>query len=222
MAFFFGVYLDDAKVESLLCALRKRLEGAPQTLPHITFAGPYKHPDRPTRFIKHDRLPKERLQITGVGNFFDEEGYQNTVYIELKRDDDISHFWWKKNYQQGPLHLTIYNGSNRDIAKVLFETAQQYIPSESFINIQNNITRITKHKSIFQRYCEIDVKEPPLDANDGNSIRIFCEKIFSEMRRALQTNATPMAPRKPSTQACFTPSLSFSDSETQESRNYTG
>lgn len=111
MAWFYGVYLTDERLEAALELIR--FLGEPDYLrrPHITIRGPYER--------KQDAL-LERLSYTpglvfvkGLSVFFDAN--QNTLLLECDLPEK-ERVWRKPDFPDGKPHITIYDGKSRQLA----------------------------------------------------------------------------------------------------------
>lgn len=111
MAWFYGVYLTDERLEAALELIR--FLGEPDYLrrPHITIRGPYER--------KQDAL-LERLSYTpgfvlikDLSVFFDAN--QNTVLLECGLPEK-ERVWRKPDFPDGKPHITIYDGKSRHLA----------------------------------------------------------------------------------------------------------
>lgn len=87
---------------------------------HITLRGPYQERSDAARNLCD--IERTDINIFGVGRFFGDR--QNTVFLRCD-SKFIKDNWWKKDFPYNP-HITIYDGSSRDLATSLFERLRMH------------------------------------------------------------------------------------------------
>ena len=112
---FYVVYFHDQRLQDSLNAMRFIADPREKSCAHITIRGPYMQ--------KYDLRGMDRkihgteVMADGVGSFFGHD--QNTVFIRC-RSEILRDVWKKTDYGFNP-HITIYDGSSPDFAKILLE-----------------------------------------------------------------------------------------------------
>lgn len=111
MAWFYGLYLNDERLEAALELIR--FVGEPDYLrrPHITVRGPYER--KQDALLEKLGYSPKYVFVRGVAAFFFEN--QNTVLLEcdLPEKDRV---WRKPNFPDGKPHITLYDGRSRNLA----------------------------------------------------------------------------------------------------------
>jgi hypothetical protein len=111
MAWFYGVYLLEEKLEAALELVR--FVGEPDFLrrPHITIRGPYER--RQDAVLEKLNYDDQFILIKGVSAFFGDQ--QNTVLLDcdLPQRERV---WRKPNFPDGKPHITLYDGRSRNTA----------------------------------------------------------------------------------------------------------
>ncbi|KAA0570021.1 hypothetical protein [Azospirillum sp. Sh1] len=108
---------------------------------HITIRGPYRGSD----ILYHRRSWKDKhdeaaVVIDGCGrfNFRDE----HVVYLSSSNRSFTEDIWWKPDYQDGVLHITLYNGRDEKMADYLHKML-----SHSEIGFKSRLTKLTPMSS---------------------------------------------------------------------------
>lgn len=117
---FYGVKIKDKDLSFFFDALRFLAQPDALRHSHITVRGPYQ------RQINIEPYIRERLGDLGIispGNFF--YSNQNTVFLHCEIVG-IRDIWNKPSYQDGIVHLTVYDGSDRDDAQHVNQLLHQY------------------------------------------------------------------------------------------------
>lgn len=135
---FYVVYLDDARLQAALDAIRFISNPAEKTRAHITVRGPY------TRPIVIEGLGQKlcgtEVMADGVDSFLRKD--QNTVFIRC-RSERLREIWQKKDFGFNP-HITIYDGPSRDFALKLLARLST-LPNK-FCFVVGQVTRLVTHK----------------------------------------------------------------------------
>ena len=111
---FYVVYFRDQRLQAAFDAMRLIANPHEKSRAHITVRGPYRQ-----RYDVRglDRKIRDTEIVTdGAGSFFD--GDQNTVFIGC-RSRKLREVWLKRDFGFHP-HITIYDGSSRDFANLLY------------------------------------------------------------------------------------------------------
>ena len=112
---FYVVHFDDQRLQTSLDAMRFIANPKEKTPAHITVRGPY---SRPYNLCGLERkIQGAEVVADGTEAFF-QEG-QNTVFIRCY-SERIREVWKKKDFGFNP-HITIYDGSSRDLARMLLD-----------------------------------------------------------------------------------------------------
>ncbi|WP_315773564.1 MULTISPECIES: hypothetical protein [unclassified Bradyrhizobium] len=111
MAWFYGLYLSDERLEAALELIR--FVGEPDYLrrPHITVRGPYER--KQDALLERLAYSPQSVFLRGIAAFFSEK--QNTVLLEcdLPEKDRV---WRKPDFPEGKPHITLYDGKSRNLA----------------------------------------------------------------------------------------------------------
>ncbi len=91
---------------------------------HVTLAGPYES----AKNLPRSREFCQKIAVGGVGQF--RGGGQNTVFLKIG-SDELRSVWDKPDYPYNP-HLTIYDGSDRDLADNLYAKLNEVRPILAF------------------------------------------------------------------------------------------
>ena len=111
---FYVVHFRDKRLQAAFDAMRLIANPHEKNRAHITVRGPYRQ-----RYDVRglDRKIRDTEIVTdGVGSFFD--GDQNTVFIGC-RSRELREVWLKRDFGFRP-HVTIYDGSSRGFADLLY------------------------------------------------------------------------------------------------------
>jgi hypothetical protein len=111
MAWFYGLYLKDERLEALLELIR--FLGEPDHLrrPHITVRGPYER--KQDALLEKLRYEPGSVLIRDVAAFFSEK--QNTILLDCDLPDK-DRVWRKPDFPGGKPHITLYDGISRNLA----------------------------------------------------------------------------------------------------------
>ena len=111
---FYVVYFRNQRLQAAFDAMRLIANPHEKSRAHITIRGPYRQ-----RYDVRglDRKIRDTEIVTdGAGSFFD--GDQNTVFIGC-HSRELREVWLKRDFGFHP-HITIYDGSSRDFASLLY------------------------------------------------------------------------------------------------------
>lgn len=127
MRYFYGVYLEDRAVGTILDLVRFLGEPDAIRFSHITLRGPYE--GRPMNRKRLDIYNRNANYTWEVGldkpiGFF--SGKQSTIVIAVDLNS-LSDLYFKKDYPDGTPHVTLYDGSCRSFATDLLDTVQGYL-----------------------------------------------------------------------------------------------
>ena len=112
---FYVVYFQDQLLQHTLDAMRFIADPKEKFSAHITIRGPYL---QKYHFRRMDRrIHGAQVMADGVGSFFGED--QNTVFIRC-RSEILRYVWKKSDYEYNP-HITLYDGSSRNFARMLLD-----------------------------------------------------------------------------------------------------
>lgn len=147
--FFVAASFSDKKVAELFDLARLVVEGDYARPAHITLRGPYKSKGD----IHRGLLEKDVgvIHIRRPGHFFN--GRQNTVFLGIEILG-ISEFWYKPDFPEGVPHLTIYDGSDRRFAWIVFNILRKHT-----WNLSLNSTRMSileKKKTVEDSFLDIE------------------------------------------------------------------
>lgn len=111
MAWFYGLYLNDERLEAALELVR--FLGEPDYLrrPHITVRGPYER--KQDAVLERLKYAPSSILILGVAAFFTDR--QNTVLLDCDLPDK-KRVWRKPDFPNGRPHITLYDGGSRNWA----------------------------------------------------------------------------------------------------------
>lgn len=118
---FYGLYIYDSWVNTCIEAICMLCDPNTADRPHITVRGPYRREVHDSRKWKDYR--PNHVTIYGVDNFFDDG--QNTVFLACTIPQKKS-VWWKPHYPSGTCHLTLYDGTSRQLAEKLWCILKQF------------------------------------------------------------------------------------------------
>ena len=111
---FYVVHFRNRRLQAAFDAMRLIANPHEKSRAHITVRGPYRQ-----RYDVRglDRKIRDTEIVTdGAGSFFD--GDQNTVFIGC-HSRELREVWLKRDFGFHP-HITIYDGSSRDFASLLY------------------------------------------------------------------------------------------------------
>lgn len=117
---FYGVYIKNQDLGFLFDALRFIAQPDALRRAHITVRGPY---ERRIDIEQFNQNPLGDLAITKPGHFFFNQ--QQTVFLHC----EIVGIWdvWKKpDIRNGVVHLTVYDGNNKEESREIFNIIQHY------------------------------------------------------------------------------------------------
>jgi hypothetical protein len=111
MAWFYGLYLKDERLEAALELIR--FVGEPDFLrrPHITVRGPYER--KQDAVLERLNYVPDTILLLGVAAFFSEQ--QNTVLLDCELPEK-ERVWRKPDFPNGRPHITLYDGHSRNVA----------------------------------------------------------------------------------------------------------
>lgn len=122
---FYGVYLADSNIATVLDLIR--FLGEPDSLrfSHITLRGPYKNPMKRERFEAiNSRADFDwRIELLRPTQFFSPS--QCTVVIEVNLGSLLPIFY-KPDFPDGIPHITIYDGVDSEFASKIHELISRY------------------------------------------------------------------------------------------------
>jgi len=111
---FYVVYFRDQRLQAAFDAMRLIANPHEKSRAHITVRGPYRQ-RYDVRGLDR-KIRDAEIAADGTGSFFG--GDQNTVFIEC-RSKELREVWSKKDFGFHP-HITIYDGSSREFAVLLY------------------------------------------------------------------------------------------------------
>lgn len=138
---FYVVYFDDKRLQASLNAMRFIANPKEKTLAHITLRGPYSQLYNVCRLER--KIRGAEVVADGADGFF-RKG-QNTVFIKCS-SEKFQEVWKKSDFPFNP-HITIYDGSCRNFAKVLLERLKQFPIKFRFL--VGNLSPLESHKGQF-------------------------------------------------------------------------
>jgi len=203
MARFYGVYLDNTGISTVLDIVR--FLGQPDSIrfSHITLRGPYADPGLTKARIQgiNDGYKKDRLvKMIAPTTFFSER--QSTVVIAVELGN-LQELFYKPNFPTGTPHLTIYDGKSRQFAQSLYDIVSRYIWDAS-LSVGALQAIESKHRvdgeflPFFTKFCEYFgalVGDPKQIASmSGVSANRRLELIESVLERCVQTSEPKVLP----------------------------
>ena len=198
MAWFYGVYLTDERLEAALELIR--FLGEPDYLrrPHITIRGPYER--RQDALLERLSYTPELVFINGVSVFFG--GNQNTVLLECDLPEK-ERVWRKPDFPDGKPHITIYDGKSRHIALSFRQSLKNckwrfYAPIGELKLIEKKVDPDVSLPMIFENVSTI-YRQVMFDEFDVEKIRRFDEvdALFCVSRLAAYISKNyPLASKK--------------------------
>jgi hypothetical protein len=199
MAWFYGVYLVEKRLEAALELIR--FLGEPDYLrrPHITIRGPYER--RQDALLEKLKYTHKSILIKGVTAFFVEA--QNTVLLDCHLPDK-DRVWRKPDFPDGKPHITIYDGKSRNMALNLRSSLKTckwnfQVPISDLTLIEKKIDPQETAPEIFENVSEL-YGEVMFEEFSVENIRSFAEidSIFCVSRLAayISKNFPPELSRK--------------------------
>ena len=174
MAWFYGLYLSDERLEAALELIR--FVGEPDYLrrPHMTVRGPYER-RQDALLEKLDYSPK-LVFVRGIAAFFSEK--QNTVLLECDLPDR-DRVWRKPDFPEGKPHITLYDGRSRNLALTLRLSLKQCkwhfrTPVGSLSLIEKKLDPDSSLPSMFENVSSL-YREVMFEDFDIRKIRSFNE-----------------------------------------------
>jgi hypothetical protein len=127
----YAIYVPPGRQRLLLDAIRLFAHPQAKHTAHITVRGPYSEYQDPRAWST--LLRGQRIDLGGVGTFFESGRNQNTVFLSANAEA-IRMLWYKPDYP-GPYnpHLTIYDGGSRAFAEVLRDVMTTKDPHLHFV-----------------------------------------------------------------------------------------
>lgn len=123
MKYFYGVTIANEGVQSAfdLLAIVAEPQLVSRRPAHITLKGPCSEKDRLDNYWLGETVGKASIET--VGMFLGK--HQQTVYFDFFIEEYKNH-WWKRDFPNGKVHLTIYDGSNPIWAKRILESLLKF------------------------------------------------------------------------------------------------
>lgn len=158
MAVFYGVYLAEHPVATILDVIRFIGQPTHLRFSHVTLRGPYLKPLARNELQKiNDRVGKKNeVTLLGPNGFFSEN--QSTVFlrVDLGALADIVH---KPDFPNSIPHITVYDGKDHVFASLLIEKIQKYnwqasIPVSEVKKLQKNAPVDELLLKVYQRFFE--------------------------------------------------------------------
>ena len=120
---FYVLYIQDTVISQCIDAIRFICNPNEKRLAHITVIGPvFKALGSSQLEKKNEVMAGQEIEIIGVSKFFSDT--QNTVFLDVfcPQLEDI---WSKRDYGYHP-HITLYDGSSRELANGLIRLLAEY------------------------------------------------------------------------------------------------
>ena len=118
--YFHGVYIDDARYRAPFNLARLLLQPGSVRRAHITLRGPYaKRPGKSKRWMQR---AVDSVCLRAPGSFF--TGRQNTVFLHVEGID--RGMVWKPHYPDAVLHMSIYDGDDRELAAAVLHEMEKF------------------------------------------------------------------------------------------------
>jgi hypothetical protein len=198
MSYFFGVYPAKKEISRLFDLARLICQPDYARKAHITLRGPYEK--KPTARSRWSRLKLSNAMLTRPSTFF--EGTQNTVFLGVYFLE-VESVSWKRDYEGGIPHMTIYDGNDRITAWQVLQCMKKFSWQ---LSIELTPILILEKKkdissSFFLELDEIDlafelISERSMKRDHLKSMhigqRIFLlEKIFQKVHHLTHPSSTP-------------------------------
>lgn len=121
MSYFFGVYPAEKRISRLFDLARLIAQPDFARKAHITLRGPYE--TKPSPRSKWLRQELSQATLKRPSTFFND--WQNTVYLGVffLELNDVS---WKKDFEDGVPHMTIYDGTDRTFAWQILQVLKKF------------------------------------------------------------------------------------------------
>ncbi len=148
---FYVVYFDDRRLQSSLDAMRFIANTKEKTPAHITLRGPY--PQSYNLRGLERKIRGAEVLANGVEAFFHEG--QNTVFLRC-HSERFREVWKKKDFPFNP-HITIYDGSSRQFAKLLLKRLEQLHIRFQFV--VGKLSALESHKGQYSTLLRQSFKE---------------------------------------------------------------
>lgn len=127
MARFYGVYLNNTAISTVLDIIRFLGEPDAIRFSHITLRGPYADSGLAKARLQeiNDRYQRgQRVTMIEPANFFSERQFTVVVAVDLQ---DLKDLFYKPDFPDGIPHLTLYDGNSRGFAEAVFAIARKYV-----------------------------------------------------------------------------------------------
>ena len=172
---FYVLFFDDPKLQATLNAMRFIANPDVKTPAHITIRGPYSQPYHMPK--KQELIRNTEVFADGVDAFFSNE--QNTVFIKCQATT-LREVWKKDDYGFNP-HITIYDGSSRNLAKMLLNRLSGLEIRFSFV--VNQLSKLTTYKGQYSNLLRIEFDEDIVSSIVGRKVRVFDLDMLSSHER---------------------------------------
>ena len=160
---FYVIYFDDSRLQHSLDAMRFIANPKEKTPAHVTVRGPY---HRKHNFCElNKKIAGMEILAKGTGAFFNER--QNTVFIAC-HGDKFREVWKKQDFDFNP-HITIYDGSSRDFAEMLFDRLSQL--SIQFRFMASKLTPLVSYQGQYSTWLKDSFDEDFAEHVIGQPLR---------------------------------------------------
>lgn len=115
---FLLLEITDPEVNALLWRMRDLVAGRrSRSAVHLTVRGPYAGtPDNEVLERARKQMAGDVLRIYGAGRFSNPDGEVVFVHVDSPHLPEV---WWKPSFPEFNPHISIYRGSDRNLADVV-------------------------------------------------------------------------------------------------------